>query len=154
MLKELEIGLAEEIMNNKLYLTKEEYEYCFEHLDNIVTETSHIGDYFDHGAYLNLRLYSENEDGEDLTFKSEISYINDDLAKFEDSKDSSDRWVWLMKAVERIEGMRDENGNAYRFHICMCNAYIENTDIEVFGARFKEEAVYKAALQFTKIKMK
>lgn len=154
MLKEWEIELAEEIMNNKLYLTKREYEYCFEHLDNIATETSHIGDYFDHGAYLNLRLYSENEHGEDLAFKSEISYINDDLAKFEDSKDSSDRWIWLMKAVERIEGMRDENGNAYRFHICMCNAYIENTDIEVFGARFKEEAVYNAALQFTKIKMK
>jgi hypothetical protein len=54
--------IAEEIMNTKLYLTKEEYDFCFEHLDDIAIDTSHIGDYFDHGAYLNLRLYKEDED--------------------------------------------------------------------------------------------
>lgn len=53
--------LAEEIMNNKLYLTQHEYDFCFQHTDNVAIETTHIGDYFDHGSYLNLRLYNEND---------------------------------------------------------------------------------------------
>ena len=52
--------LAEEIMNNKLYLTQHEYDFCFQHTDNVAIETTHIGDYFDHGAYLNLRLYNDD----------------------------------------------------------------------------------------------
>jgi len=59
-------------------------------------------------------------------------------------------WDWLMPVVEKIEGLRDENGNAYRFTIDMCNAQIEGTTIEVLGGAYKLDTVYKAVVQFIK----
>jgi hypothetical protein len=57
-------------------------------------------------------------------------------------------WDWLMPVVEKIEGLRDENGNAYRFNIDMCNAQIEETHIEILGGAFKIDTTYKAVVQF------
>jgi len=53
--------IAEHIMNTKEYLTKEEYDFCFAHTDEVRIDTSYIGDYSKFGDYLNLRLYSEHE---------------------------------------------------------------------------------------------
>jgi len=49
----------EEIMNTKLYLTKEEYSFCFSYDKDVREDTSYIGD--SNGDYLNLRLYSEHD---------------------------------------------------------------------------------------------
>jgi hypothetical protein len=57
-------------------------------------------------------------------------------------------WDWLMTVVEKIESLRDENGNAYRFTIDMCNAQIEETNIEILGGAFKIDTTYKAVVQF------
>tara|TARA_B110000977_G_scaffold199666_1_gene287740 strand:+ start:3031 stop:3357 length:327 start_codon:yes stop_codon:yes gene_type:complete len=57
-------------------------------------------------------------------------------------------WDWLMPAVEKIEGLRDTNGNAYRFTIDMCNAQIEGTHIEVIGGSCKLDTTYKAVVGF------
>ncbi len=59
-----------------------------------------------------------------------------------------DSWDWLMPAVEKIEGLRDTNGNAYRFTIDMCNAQIEGTHIEVIGGSCKLDTTYKAVVGF------
>jgi len=59
-------------------------------------------------------------------------------------------WTWLMPVVDRIEGLRDTNGNAYRFTIDMCNAQIEGTPIEVSGGSYKRDATYKAVVEFIK----
>ena len=59
-----------------------------------------------------------------------------------------DSWDWLMPVVEKIEGLRDENGNAYRFTIDMCNAQIEETNIEILGGAFKIDTTYKAVVEF------
>ena len=59
-------------------------------------------------------------------------------------------WDWLMPVVEKIESLRDPNGNAYRFNIDMCNAQIEGTTIEVLGGAYKLDTVYKAVVQFIK----
>jgi len=59
-------------------------------------------------------------------------------------------WDWLMPVVEKIESLRDPNGNAYRFTIDMCNAQIEGTTIEVLGGAYKLDTVYKAVVQFIK----
>jgi|TARA_R110000751_G_scaffold76275_7_gene153742 hypothetical protein len=59
-------------------------------------------------------------------------------------------WDWLMTVVEKIEGLRDENGNAYRFTIDMCNAQIEETNIEILGGAFKIDTTYKAVVEFIK----
>ena len=59
-------------------------------------------------------------------------------------------WDWLMPVVEKIESLRDPNGNAYRFSIDMCNAQIEGTTIEVLGGAYKLDTVYKAVVQFIK----
>jgi len=53
--------IAENIMNTKEYLTKEEYDFCFANTDDVRIDTSYIGDYSKYGDYLNLRLYSEHE---------------------------------------------------------------------------------------------
>jgi|TARA_B110000908_G_scaffold145514_1_gene175851 hypothetical protein len=58
---ELNREIAENIMNTKEYLTKEEYDFCFAHTDEVRIDTSYIGDYSKYGDYLNLRLYSEHE---------------------------------------------------------------------------------------------
>ena len=58
---ELNREIAENIMNTKEYLTKEEYDFCFAHTDDVRLDTSYIGDYSKYGDYLNLRLYSEHE---------------------------------------------------------------------------------------------
>jgi hypothetical protein len=57
-------------------------------------------------------------------------------------------WNWLMPVVEKIESLRDADGNAYRFLIDMCNVEIENTDIIVLGASYKRDAVYNAVVEF------
>lgn len=57
-------------------------------------------------------------------------------------------WDWLMPVVEEIEGLRDPNGNAYRFTIDMCNAQIEGTRIEVLGGAYKLNTVYKTVVEF------
>jgi len=57
-------------------------------------------------------------------------------------------WDWLMPVVEKIEGLRDSNGNAYRFTIDMCNAQIEGTNIEILGGRFKLDTTYDAVVEF------
>ena len=59
-------------------------------------------------------------------------------------------WDWLMPVVEEIEGLRDVNGNAYRFTIDMCNAQIEETNIEILGGRFKLDTTYEAVVEFIK----
>ena len=59
-----------------------------------------------------------------------------------------DSWDWLMPVVEKIEGLRDENGNAYRFTIDMCNAQIEEANIEILGGAFKIDTTYKAVVEF------
>ncbi len=56
-----------------------------------------------------------------------------------------------MTVVEKIEGLRDENGNAYRFTIDMCNAHIEGTDIEILGGSHKIDTTYKAVVEFIKM---
>jgi hypothetical protein len=60
-------------------------------------------------------------------------------------------WDWLMTVVEKIESLRDVNGNAYRFTIDMCNAQIEGTNIEILGGAFKIDTTYKAVIQFIKV---
>ena len=52
--------IAENIMNTKEYLSKEEYEFCFAHTEDVRLDTTYIGSYSKLGDYLNLRLYSEN----------------------------------------------------------------------------------------------
>ena len=47
------------IMNTQLYLTHEEYDFCFGYDKDIREDTSYVGDSF--GDYLNLRLYSEHD---------------------------------------------------------------------------------------------
>tara|TARA_R110001606_G_scaffold378611_1_gene538360 strand:- start:63 stop:413 length:351 start_codon:yes stop_codon:yes gene_type:complete len=59
-------------------------------------------------------------------------------------------WDWLMPVVEKIESLRDTNGNAYRFTIDMCNAQIEGTTIEVSGGSYKRDATYQAVVEFIK----
>lgn len=63
--------IAEKIMNTKEYLTKEEYDFCFAHTDDVRLDTSYIGDYSKYGDYLNLRLYSEHEH-HDAQYQMEI----------------------------------------------------------------------------------
>ena len=57
-------------------------------------------------------------------------------------------WDWLIPVVDKIESMRDKDGNAYRFSIEMCNAEIENTNIKIRGEKYKIDAVYKVAVKF------
>ena len=59
-------------------------------------------------------------------------------------------WKWLMPVVDKIESLKDTNGNAYRFTIDMCNAQIEGTPIEVSGGSYKRDATYKAVVEFIK----
>jgi hypothetical protein len=65
-----------------------------------------------------------------------------------DSMEYQSCWKWLMPVVDKIESLRDADGNAYRFLIDMCNAEIENTDIIVLGASYKRDAVYNAVVEF------
>ena len=51
--------IAENIMNTKLYLTEEDYNFCFANTDDVRIDTSYIGD--SNGDYLNLRLYTEHD---------------------------------------------------------------------------------------------
>jgi len=57
-------------------------------------------------------------------------------------------WDWLMPVVEKIESLRDANGDAYRFTIDMCNAQIEGTHIEMIGGAYKLNTTYKAVVKF------
>jgi hypothetical protein len=61
-----------------------------------------------------------------------------------------DEWNWLMPVVEKIEGLRDSKGNAYRFSIDMCNAQIEGANIEILGGAFKLDTTYNAVVKFIK----
>ena len=55
-----------------------------------------------------------------------------------------------MPIVEKIESLRDENGNAYRFTIDMGNAQIEGTNIEIVGGSCKLDTTYQAVVEFIK----
>lgn len=57
-------------------------------------------------------------------------------------------WDWLMPVVEKIESLRDPKDNAYRFTIDMCNAQIEETNIEMLGGVNKLDTTYDAVVQF------
>jgi hypothetical protein len=59
-------------------------------------------------------------------------------------------WDWLMPVVEKIESLRDSNGDAYRFSIDMCNAQIEGANIEIIGGAFKLDTTYRAVVEFIK----
>ena len=59
-------------------------------------------------------------------------------------------WDWLMPVVDKIESLRDENGNAYRFTIDMGNAQIEGTNIEIVGGSCKLDTTYQAVVEFIK----
>ena len=65
----------EEIMNTKLYLTKEEYNFCFTYDKDIREDTSFIGD--SNGDYLNLRLYSEHDhEKREYEFEANSLYVS------------------------------------------------------------------------------
>ena len=65
----------EEIMNTKLYLTKEEYNFCFAYDKDIREDTSYIGD--SNGDYLNLRLYSEHDhEKREYEFEANSLYVS------------------------------------------------------------------------------
>ena len=49
------------LMDTKTYLTKEEYDFCFEYDKDVRNQTSYIGDYSKYGDYLNLNVYSEHD---------------------------------------------------------------------------------------------
>jgi hypothetical protein len=66
-----EYNYFEMIMNTKLYLTKEEYDFCFAYDKDIREDTSYIGDLGGENDYLNLRLYSEH-DHEKRQYEMEI----------------------------------------------------------------------------------
>ena len=84
--------------------------------------------------------YSDDRSFNDGEWTHSIRSLN----KFQTS------WDWLMTVIEKIEGLRDSNGNAYRFTIDMCNAQIEGTNIEMLGGAYKFETTYKAVIQFIK----
>ena len=49
------------IMNTQEFLTQEEYDFCFGWDKSIRLDTSYVGDSYEIGVYLNLRLYSEHD---------------------------------------------------------------------------------------------
>jgi hypothetical protein len=57
-------------------------------------------------------------------------------------------WNWLMPVIEKIESLRDNNGDAYRFTIDMCNAQIEGTEIEIIGGENKIKTTHQAVVEF------
>ena len=61
-------------------------------------------------------------------------------------------WDWLMPVVEKIESLRDTNGDGYRFTIDMCNTHIEGSKIGVIGASYKIDAVYQSVVEFINLK--
>ena len=96
-----------------------------------------------------------------FTHEKNIGWYDNDMLMSQNVYDSQDgncfdellfhtSWDWLMPVVEKIEGLRDENGNAYRFTIDMCNAQIEETNIEILGGAFKIDTTYKAVVEFIK----
>ena len=51
-----------QIMNTQTYLTKDEYDFCFNiNPSEVRTSTSYIGDYSKSGEYLNFNVYSEHD---------------------------------------------------------------------------------------------
>ena len=70
--EEQEYQRFESIMNTKLYLTKEEYDFCFAYDKDIREDTSYVGDVVELGDYLNLRLYSEH-DHEKRQYEMEVN---------------------------------------------------------------------------------
>ena len=61
-------------------------------------------------------------------------------------------WNWLMPVVEKIESLRNKNGDGYRFTIDMCNTHIEGSKIGVIGASYKIDAVYQSVVEFINLK--
>lgn len=61
-------------------------------------------------------------------------------------------WDWLMPVVEKIESLRNKNGDGYRFTIDMCNTHIEGSKIGVIGASCKIDAVYQSVVEFINLK--
>ena len=60
----------------------------------------------------------------------------------------NESWDWLIPVVEEIESLRNEDGNAYRFTIDMCNAKIDETNIDIIGGSYKLDSTYKAVVEF------
>ena len=61
-------------------------------------------------------------------------------------------WNWLMPVVEKIESLRDTNGDGYRYTSDMCNTHIEGSKIGVIGASYKIDAVYQSVIEFINLK--
>jgi len=97
---------------------------------------------------VNVITLDDVRKNKDPYHSSSDGYLKDDL-KYHSS------WDWLMPVVEKIEGLRDSKGDAYRFSIDMCNAQIETswdwgTNIEILGGSFKLDTTYKAVVEFIK----
>lgn len=102
------------------------------------------------------KIIAEFMELETETFSSGIvNYYHQDIAEgsFFDEYELSYNlsWDWLMPVVDKIESLRDANGNAYRFTIDMCNAQIEGTHIEILGGSHKIDTTYKAVVEFIKM---
>ena len=78
----------------------------------------------------------------------ENQYYNADGLHIGNTLQYHKSWDWLMPVVEKIESLRDANGNAYRFTIDMCNAQIEGTHIEILGGSHKIDTTYQAVVEF------
>ena len=100
-----------------------------------------------------------NPNGNDWVLKTTTPDAYGDTDILESCKDNElqyhSSWDWLMPVVEKIEGLRDSKGDAYRFSIDMCNAQIETswdwgTNIEILGGSFKLDTTYKAVVEFIK----
>jgi len=70
---ELELDRFQMLTCSKLYLTKEEYEFCLSWDSDSINNFSYIGDYSMYGDYLNLNLYSE-QDNDEKQLELEVNY--------------------------------------------------------------------------------
>lgn len=87
---------------------------------------------------------------EDGYFTEGYKHPNVDVPTIPSGMQYKYSWDWLMPVVEKIESLRDVNGNAYRFTIDMCNAQIEGTNIEIVGGSCKLDTTYQAVVEFIK----
>jgi hypothetical protein len=92
------------------------------------------------GGSIEYEMYGVLDCIED--FPNEKHFFVDDEMSFHTS------WDWLMPVVDRIESLRNEDGNAYRFTIDMCNAKIDETNIDIIGGSYKLDSTYKAVVEF------
>ena len=100
--------------------------------------------------FMGVRTIGIDELRSILKQNREDGFIHDPQAYLVEELQYHTSWDWLMPVVDKIESMRDSDGNAYRFSIEMCNAEIENTNIQLLGEKYKIDAVYKVAVKFIK----